>query len=419
MHKHPVLFLVIFIAVLTVIPRRATALEINGFLAESLNMKFQDDQKFIKEVTSLRLNLRDQVESAAFFTDINLHYDPLYNSAPAGVIREAYIKLSLGPLDFQLGRQITIWGKADEFNPTDFISPEDYREFILPGKADRKIGIFYPKIDYYFGNGNFRIQGIFIPTFTPSEIPMDTTSPWIPYQIKEILTNPGITLNDPLMPGYKLKNSEYAFRFEGMMSAFDFSVSYFDGFFDLPVMFLSINPEDMTITINPEYKRFRAGGFDFDTNFGGLGLRGELAYVYKRYYATTDMKDTDGIVEKPDISFVLGADYTLFENLYLNLQWAGKYIFDYEKGIEEDEMENRLVFSCYDTFFDEELKFGLTGMIYRLKDMDYMIKPYIEYSAADGVSIETGAYLFGGKEQSMFGEFSGNSSVFLKISYYF
>ncbi len=105
--------------------------------------------------------------------------------------------------------------------------------------------------------------------------------------------------------------------------------------------------------------------------------------------------------------------------LYLNLQYAGRYIFDYEKGIDEAEIENRLLFSCYDTFFDEELKLGFTGMIYRLKDMDYMIKPYIEYSPADGVFIETGAYLFGGKEQSMFGEFSGNSSAFLKISYYF
>lgn len=405
------------ITILTIITSQVGAVELGGFLSENLSMKFQDEQEFIKKETWLRLKLRSRMESSGLFTDIDLRYDPLYHSIPELKIREAYADLSLGQFDLRFGRQIVIWGKADEFNPTDFINPEDYREFISLNKTDRKIGLFYPKIDYYFGN--YKVEGIFIPFFTPSEIPMDTSHPWIPYQIKDIIADPKIILTEPEEPKHKLKNSEYALKFGTTMEGFDFSFCYFEGFFDLPVMFREAIILLDTIVISPKYKRFRAGGFDFTTILKDLGLRGELAYVDKGYYITTDLLDTDGIVEKANLSFVLVADYKFLEDLYLNFQWIGRYIFDYEDGIDEDELENRFVFSCHKYFFYEELKLGLSGMVYNLRDQDYMLQPYLEYSVTDGVFFETGCYLFGGKEKSMLGQFSKNDCFFLKTSYYF
>lgn len=203
------------------------------------------------------------------------------------------------------------------------------------------------------------------------------------------------------------------------MPGFDFSFCYFEGFFDLPVMFREAIILLDTIVISPKYKRFRAGGFDFTTILKDLELRGELAYVDKGYYITTDLLDTDGIVEKANLSFVLVADYKFLEDLYFNFQWIGRYIFDYEDGIDEDELENRFVFSCHKYFFYEELKLGLSGMVYNLRDQDYMLQPYLEYSVTDGVFFGTGCYVFGGKEQSMLGQFSKNDCFFLKTSCYF
>ena len=407
----------LIVVALTFITCQVRAVELGGFLSENLNMKFGEEQEFIKKETWLRIKLRSRMKSAGMFADIDLRYDPLYHSSPEVRIKEAYVDLSFGQFDLRLGRQIVIWGKADEFNPTDFINPEDYREFIFLKKADRKIGLFYPKIDYYIGN--FKVEGIFIPVFTPSVIPMDTSYPWIPYQIKDIIVNPKIILKETEKVEYKLKNSEYALKFGAIMEGFDFSLCYFDGFFDLPVMFREgiIFPD--TIVIVPEYKRFHAVGFDFTTTFRALGLRGELAYVDKGYYITTNIQDTDGVVKKPNSSLVLGLDYTFGDNLYLNFQWIGRYIFDYEESIEEGEFENRLVFSSQETFFDEELKIGFSGMVYNLGDRDYMFQPYIEYLVTDGVFIETGCYLFGGEKQSMLGQFDKNDCLYLEISYYF
>lgn len=405
------------IIILFIIFSPVQAVELGGFVSENLNMRMHEDQAFIKQETWLRLKLRSRMESSGVYADIDLRYDPLYCSEPEIKIKEAYVDLGLGQFDLRIGRQIVIWGKADEFNPTDFINPEDYREFISLNRADRKIGLFYPKVDYYIGK--FKIEGIFIPIFTPSDIPMDTSHPWIPYQIKDIIVNPKTILTEAQEPAHKLENSEYALKLGAILPGFDFSFCYFEGFFDLPVMFREgIIPPD-TIIILPEYKRFRAGGFDFAATLKGLGIRGELAYVDTAYYPTTDLLDTDGIVGKPNLSFVLGADYTFLEDLYLNFQWIGRYIFNYVQEIEEGEIENRFVFSCYKTFLNEELKIGFSGMVYNLDDQDYMLHPYLEYSITDGVFFEIGSYLLGGEEKSMLGQFDKNDCLCIKASYYF
>ena len=389
--------------------------DIRGFLWGRAKMRLKGGRDFIQQETWLRLELQKRLEGAGLFVDLDLRYDPLYQSEPKLDLREAYIDLSFGLFDLRIGKQIIVWGRADEFNPTDFINPEDYREFLFLNKADRKIGVFYSKLDYYMGN--FKLEGIFIPTFTPASIPTDPTYPWTHYQIKEILANPFVSLDEPQKPEPRLKNSEYALKFGAIMSGFDFSISYYEGFFDLPVMSREITP--FGIHIRPEYRRFRAWGFDFASSLGGLGLRGELAYVHKAYHITNDPRDADGVVRKPDLSFVLGADYTLLEDLYLNLQWVQRLIFDYQKGIDEDRIENRLVLFCHKEFLDEEMEVGFSGMIYNLGDGDYMLRPYFKYSVADGVSLEVGCCLFGGGKRTMFGQFDQNDCGFIKVVYYF
>lgn len=404
------------LALWLLLPNPAKAgVDIRGFLQGRAKMRLKGEKDFIQQETWLRLELQKGLEGASLFVDLDLRYDHLYQTEPKMDLREAYIEISLGPFDLRIGKQIVVWGRADEFNPTDFINPEDYREFLFLNKADRKIGVFYSKLDCYIGN--FKLEGIFIPTFTPASIPTDTSYPWTHYQIREILANPLISLDEPQKPKPRLKNSEYALKFGAITLGFDFSISYYEGFFDLPVMLREITPYG--IRIHPEYRRFCAWGFDFASSLGGLGLRGELAYVHKAYHITNNPREVEGVVSKPDLSFVLGADYTLLENLYLNLQWVQRIIFDYQEGIDEDKIENRLVFFCHKGFLNEELEVGFSGMIYNLKDEDYMLRPYFKYSVADGVDLEIGCYLFEGGRRSMFGQFDQNDCGFIKARYFF
>ena len=42
-------------------------------------------------------------------------------------LREAYVNAYLGPFDLRLGKQIIVWGRADALNPTNNLTPVDFR----------------------------------------------------------------------------------------------------------------------------------------------------------------------------------------------------------------------------------------------------------------------------------------------------
>ena len=60
-------------------------------------------------------------------------------SVKLGVIREAYLDLSHGPLDLRIGKQIIAWGRADRINPTDNLTPRDYT-LLVPDDDDQRLG---------------------------------------------------------------------------------------------------------------------------------------------------------------------------------------------------------------------------------------------------------------------------------------
>ena len=380
-------------------------------------MKYQGDREFIKQESWLRFNLKSDIQGAKFFSTTDVRYDPLFDSREKVELREAYGKLRWGPVDFRIGRQIVLWGKADEFNPTDFVNPEDYREFFSLSRAERKIGIFLSKIDYY--RGNFKLELLVIPSFIASEIPMDTAHPWMPRHIGDFFNDPLLRISEADKPEAVLENAEFAARCSAIMVGFDFSFCVYSGYFDLPVMVRTgfIPPE--TVLVTPSYKKCQAAGFDFATVIQGWGVRGECAYILEGYYQTEESTDIDGIEKSSSLSFVLGTDRTIGGDVYLNLQWIEQLLFAYEEGMVEDKIENRLVASGYRKFFYDELTVGFSAMIYKVTNGDYLLHPYISYSPADGVSIETGMYLFGGPAESLFGQFDVNNCISLSVSFFF
>jgi hypothetical protein len=42
-------------------------------------------------------------------------------------LREAYVNAYVGPVDLRLGKQIIVWGRADALNPTNNLTPVDFR----------------------------------------------------------------------------------------------------------------------------------------------------------------------------------------------------------------------------------------------------------------------------------------------------
>jgi len=62
------------------------------------------------------------------FADLRVRYGLMGDQQGTFVdMREAYVNTYLGPVDLRLGKQIVVWGRADALNPTNNITPVDFR----------------------------------------------------------------------------------------------------------------------------------------------------------------------------------------------------------------------------------------------------------------------------------------------------
>ena len=75
-------------------------------------------------------------------------------------LREAYVNAYLGPFDLRLGKQIIVWGRADALNPTNNLTPVDFR-IRSPLEDDIRLGNVGARA--FLRLGAVRLEGVWMP----------------------------------------------------------------------------------------------------------------------------------------------------------------------------------------------------------------------------------------------------------------
>ena len=227
-------------------------------------------------------------------------------------VREAYVNAYLGSVDLRLGKQIIVWGRADALNPTNNITPVDFR-LRSPLEDDIRLGNVGARA--FLRMGVVRLEGVWMPTYLPTELP--------PVALPQY-----VSFGPTTFPSANLKNGLGAGRLHLELPAFEASVSYLRGFAPLPGLTMNSLTFDL---VNPSVVISRTAydqqviGFDFSTALGEvLTLRGEAAY--RRPF---DYKNKFWAA-RPDLQYVVGADHN-FGSLSVIVQYLGRYIFDWQK----------------------------------------------------------------------------------------
>ena len=88
-------------------------------------------------------------------------------------LREAYVNTYLGPLDLRIGQQIIVWGRADALNPTNNLTPLDFR-IHSPIEDDIRIG--NAGVRAFLRFAPFRLEGVWMPLYLPTELPARAAS---------------------------------------------------------------------------------------------------------------------------------------------------------------------------------------------------------------------------------------------------
>jgi hypothetical protein len=229
-------------------------------------------------------------------------------------IREAYLDLYLGKFDFRIGKQISPWGRADGWNPTDNLTPSNYFAR-SPDPDDMRIG-------------NFRIRGQYNP-FTWLKIEADAIPWYTPsvYRFDQVDLPAFVTIASPSNPGFIWNKSSVATRLDLIFPGIEGSVSWFRGYDPLPALKPGLLPAppftDFRLELLQVPFQQQTFGADFATVLMGTGVRGEIAFKIPHQGDSTDT-----MLPKTDLSWVISIDRELGP-VRLIVGYMGKYVYDF------------------------------------------------------------------------------------------
>jgi hypothetical protein len=216
----------------------------------------------------LRTNSHDQVDNS-WAPDIS----DRGTLRPRVSIRRLAATVNRGPLTVDVGKQFIRWGKADILTPTDRFAPRDYLNVIDPEfLAVRSVRAVFEK-------GSHTLDGVWIPLFTPSRLPLlDQRWSGAP---------PGVELVEAQEPDFP-RGSQAGVRWGQTGRGYEYSVSFYGGFNHLPLIEQSTFPvpvttaptgaEPIMIEIVRRYPTLRMVGGDGAIPMRWFTAKGEVAY---------------------------------------------------------------------------------------------------------------------------------------------
>jgi hypothetical protein len=319
-------------------------------------------------------------------------------------LREAYVNTYLGNLDLRLGHQIVVWGRADAFNPTNNITPQNMIARSTD-EDDRKLGNILLRSSYDAGPLNFEL--IWVPKYASSVLPTFL----FPFP-------DGVEMGTAILPDATIGNSSLALKTAAVFGPFDGSVSWFRGYMPMPGIFLShgyVNDSGSIIFVVKEKSyKMNVFGADFSTAVGSFGLRGEFAYRRPDF-----MHKDKPYIPNPDFQYVLGIDKSI-RDFSAIVQYVGRYVSDFKKfestGSSRDELEltNRMIASQQDeishavltrptlALFHETCNLELLGY-FNISTEEWLLRPSLTYNLADALTLKVGAERYSGPDGTLFG----------------
>ena len=99
----------------------------------------------------------------------------------AGVLRpqELYLEVLWPKADLRVGWSRVVWGRLDEFLPTDVVNPQDLARFFLEGRSEGRmpVGLVRARL---LPSDRVAVEGIYVP-FVPD---------WFPYVMRRLGERP-------------------------------------------------------------------------------------------------------------------------------------------------------------------------------------------------------------------------------------
>lgn len=346
---------------------------------------------------------RDQNTSSAFSSRL------LVGDYADIELREFFIDTYVNEASIRFGKQQVVWGQADGLKVLDVINPQSYREFILDDFDDSRIPLWSLNAEIPVGDDS-AVQFLWVPDTTYHDLP-ETDADFAFSSSRVMPRVPAgytVSINEEDRPTNILEDSDLGMRFSAFMNGWDLTFNYLYHYNDTPVLYREIT--GFNITVNPEYERTHLIGGTLSKAFGDFILRSEVGYSTNTFHVTHDAADADGIKEAGEAAYVVGLDYSGFEDTFLSAQFFQSVLTKDFENVTRDQIENTVTFLAERTFANETWKVE-SLFLHSINDGDGLIRPKVSYELASNVNVWAGADIFYGKSDGLYGQFKDQDRI--------
>ena len=424
--------LLIFIIAIFVIGLTQVAyadLEFHGFLRSHNAFRLADPNDAMLLRNRLRLNSEVWGDNVYGFASVDFLNDVVTGNQTSLNLREAFLDIYSNLVDFRIGKQQVVWGKADGYFINDIVNPLDLSLFLLQDFDDIRMAT--TMLNTKIHHGNHSLEFLIIPEFKPMTIDFDGN--WAFYRpdsfevamtlsIGQIATSLPINYQDDILPQNSLKDMEYGLKFNTFLLGTDISLIYLKAREDQPKMSKTIEFSNTgfpsSVNLTPSHPWFTFYGMNFSRPAGMFVFRGEGGYYPKRFFDTMDQSAmVDGfLIEKPFLQGMIGADYQLTGDITVAVQAIQERIPDYTEAILSDETTTLGSFLLNGNFANQTIA-PMWLTLYNFSNDSYLSRIMVDWKYSDSFTITIGTDILGGDDDTTFGQFGKNDNAYLKLKY--
>ena len=369
-------------------------------------------------------------------------------------MREIYLDIHLKKADIRIGKQQIVWGETDGLRLMDLINPLDMtRQYVTKSWEDIRRPLTSVKLDYYIiPEKDFFLEAVWIPEIKTDKIFMDPADPSSPWSLESPKLQFAPTPFGPIpiiphvvdrKPASSPRNSEFGLKLNGVNSGYHWTLNFFRGYNYTPVtkfkgarpLFPPASPFPMPVilaNLETVYEKQNVLGITFNKPWGMWVFRGEFANYFHKRFNTSDTSDSDGIVRKNQLQYMLGFDRPTwikalndFQTFFISGQF---FHFHTSKGHDLISGPYQQVFDrnfyavslLINTGYDRNRIVPEILTVYDITNTGWYMKPKITFQYGDHWREEIGGLIFqGDKSEFPFGVMNKKDEIYFMIKYQF
>ena len=323
--------------------------------------------------------------------------------------RETYVRGSLlRNLDLKVGRQIVVWGYADQLRVVDVLNPLDNREPGLVDVEDIRLPLTMTRLDLYLGDWSLMAVAVHEIRFNKEPVYGSDYFPLpVPLPRDEVPSDGG-------------QNTEYGLAAQGVFSGWDLALYWAQFFDDAAHLEGRLTPRGF-LPLQRAHSRLTLGGVAVRVALGNILLKTERAHVAGLQFALLPGET------RARLDALLGFEYSGITDTTLGVEALGRHLLAFDPLIEaspdgQPQDVNQYQLSYRSDWMNQRLHLVAVAALFgQSTDQGSMQRYAVTYDVFDAFALTGGVLMYqsAGAENFILQAARDNDRLFFEAKYSF